>query len=192
MKWGDLRRGFYLAFAAFGIVYSIASFGTDGLLTLFLSETKAVEASGLGTFGVARGLGALLGAVLLSLISRRKGLLKAQYMALSALVLGCLLPLLPLPVLLVGLLWGVCWGLQETAYVTLSMRFAQGAWSATFFAMAMIFSNVGTSLGEALGSPLVPKIGYSGVFLGFAAVAALSAVFVPKAFSRFREHASAI
>ncbi len=39
----DLKQTFFLLFAAFGVMYSIASFGTDGLISLFLSETKLIR-----------------------------------------------------------------------------------------------------------------------------------------------------
>ncbi len=185
-SWRELTQGFYIAFALFGVTYSVASFGTDGLLSLYLSEVKGDSVAALGNFGVVRGVGALAGAALYVLIGRQLGLLKTQYLAVIFLIMGCLLPLLSLPSLLIGLGWGMCWGFQETAYVTLAMRFARGAWAASFFAIAMIFSNLGTSLGEILGAPLISKIGYSGVFMGFALVASLSLFFVPIAFSRIR------
>ncbi|MBX3022706.1 MAG: MFS transporter [Bdellovibrionales bacterium] len=177
--WRDLMRGFYLCFAAFGVLYSIASFGTDGLVTLHLSEALKVGVRQIGDFGVARGMGALLGAGLHAYLAHRLGLKRAQVLALLALGAGILLPLSGLPILMAALFWGMAWGFQETAYVTLAMRFAQGAWSATFFAIAMIFSNLGTSIGEGLAAPLVPLIGYSGVFMAFAGLAWACLLLVP-------------
>jgi PAT family beta-lactamase induction signal transducer AmpG len=177
--WSGLSQPFYLVFAAFGIVYSIASFGTDGLVTLAWVEVRHADSYVIGLFGMARGLGALAGAGLYVLANARLGLRRSQYLALAFLGLGCLLPLTGWPVGLSGVLWGLAWGFQETAFVTLAMRFAEGAWAATFFAISMIFSNVGTSLGEALAAPLVPRLGYSGVFTAFAVVAWLCVLFVP-------------
>lgn len=170
-RWRDLLTPAYGAFALFGILYSIASFGTDGLLSLFLTEARGLAPSALGGFGVARGVGALLGAGAYVLATRKLSLARAQVLALVALGGGCLLPLTDLDGLALGLLWGLAWGFQETAFVTLAMRFAEGAWAATFFAIAMIFSNVGTALGEALAAPLVPAVGYGTVFSAFALVA---------------------
>lgn len=181
--WKDLRHGFYVAFAVFGVLYSVASFGTDGLVTLNLSEIKDTTSQNIGDFGVARGIGALLGAAAHAFLANQIGLKKAQVLALLALGAGCLLPLSGVPVLAQASLWGMAWGFQETAYVTLAMRYAQGAWAATFFAMAMIFSNLGTSFGEALAAPLVPQIGYSGVFLAFALLSWGCLALVPKMMS---------
>jgi PAT family beta-lactamase induction signal transducer AmpG len=176
--WSDLLKGFYLVFALFGVLYSISSFGTDGLLTLHLSRLGA-SAFQIGEFGMSRGVGSLLGAGAYALLSRRLGLVRAQFLALVLLGLGCLLPLSDWPWMLRGGLWGMAWGFQETAFVTLAMRYAEGPWAATFFAISMIFSNLGTSLGEALAAPNVPAYGFNGVFLAMAVLAWACLILVP-------------
>ena len=181
LEWRDLITSFYLHFAAFGVVYSAASFGTDGLLTLFLTEAKGVSLQMIGHFGMSRGIGALAGAVSYGIVQPRLGLGKTQFLALVFLSGGCLLPLLNLWPTAEGAMWGFAWGFQETAFVTLAMRYSQGRWAATFFAIAMIFSNVGTAIGEALGAPLVPRLGYDGVFVLFAALAISSMLVARKA-----------
>jgi len=170
----DLLRGGFLFFAAFGVMYSVASFGNDGLLTLHLSEVFNLSPVQIGYFGMMRGAGALVGAVSYALLCPRIGRIRGQYLALLLLGAGCLLPLTPIPVDPRSVLWGVCWGFQETAYVTLAMQMSQGRWAATIFATAMIFSNAGTALGEAMAAPLVPQLGYEAVFFLFAVIAWLS------------------
>ena len=180
VQWSDLLKPFYIYFAVFAVVYSVASFGTDGLVTLHLSETRRATSVDIGSYGMARGIGALLGAWIYALLSHKVGLRRAQWLAIVLLGMGCLLPLMPVPLMLSGVVWGFCWGFQETAFVTLAMRFAEGAWAATFFAISMIFSNLGTSLGEAVGGQLVPRLGFDHVFLIFALLAWASAVFIPR------------
>jgi predicted MFS family arabinose efflux permease len=85
--------------------------------------------------------------------------------------------LLGLPLVPAGLVWGICWGMQETVYMSLAMHFSRGPWAATFFALAMIFSNVGTAIGEALAAPMAGELGYQTLFLFFAAISAALAVF---------------
>ena len=58
--------------------------------------------------------------------------------------------------------------------------------AATLFALGMICSNLGTSIGEALGAPLVPQIGYSGVFVMFALICWASLTLVKISFHRAR------
>ncbi len=161
----------YWLFATFGVVYSISSFGADGIGTLFLSEARAVGAEGLGAFGASRGVGALAGAGLFAWLAGRVALPRLVVGTVAGLGLGCLTFLAPLPIAAGGFLWGLFWGAQETAYVTLAMRYSTGRWAATFFAVAMIFSNVGTAVGEGLGAPMAAAYGYPAVFTGFAFLA---------------------
>ena len=178
--WHDLLKPIYILFASYAIVYSIASFGTDGILTLFMSEEKGASTLDLGFFGMWRGGGALIGALAFAIVRPRIGMRGSLICALLILGGACLLPLLDLPSSVGAVLWGTAWGFQETAFVTLAMRFAVGPWAATLFAGSMIFSNLGTSLGEGLGTPLVPSIGFEGVFIMFACLAWAAIIFVPK------------
>jgi predicted MFS family arabinose efflux permease len=184
-EWKELLHAHYLAFAAFGILYSIASFGTDGLVTLFLSEVRKIPTESIGWFGTSRGIGALLGAFTYAKL--KVSMRKKQGLAILFLAIGCTLPLWLYPSLVLGVVWGSFWAFQETAYVTLAMRFARGTWSATFFSISMIFSNVGTAVGEALAAPLVPQIGYQGIFAAFAILALSSIALVPKMMSKVKD-----
>lgn len=170
-QWRDLLRPAYMLFALFGVGYSISSFGADGIGTLFLSEARSVSSQGLGAFGASRGVGALLGAGAFAWAAGRVALSRLVMLAVAGLGMGCLTFLLPLSVWSGGLIWGFFWGAQETAYVTLAMRYSTGRWAATFFAIAMIFSNVGTAVGEGVAAPLAASYGYPAVFTGLALVA---------------------
>lgn len=181
-KWRDALKGFYLYFVLFGLIYAIASAGTDGLVTLHFSEMMKATSLDVGFFGACRGLGALLGALIFALIRPRVSMQSAHYSAVIVLGFGCLLPLAGLPPLLAAVLWGVAWGFQETSYVTLAMKFAQGRWAATMFATSMIFSNLGVSVGEGIGAPLVPRIGYDGVFILYALLAWFSILWLIRSF----------
>lgn len=177
-SWQVWRQSNFVLFALFGIIYSVASFGTDGLLTLHRTESHSADLIAVGGFGALRGIGALLGAVAYAIVYPRWGVGRAQRTALILLSAGCLLPILNLPWMIPAVLWGIFWAFQETAYVTLAMRYSRGGLAATFFAIFMIFSNLGTSMGEALAAPLVGQIGYAGVFILFAGVAAFCLIFV--------------
>ena len=183
MAWADfrqLRQPAYFVFAMYGVLYSIASFGTDGLLTLHLSDTQLANNFAIGEFGTFRGMGALVGAYAFARLAPRYGQSQVLTFALALLGAGALLPLLSLPIYLAGGLWGVAWGFQETAFVTVAMGYSRGAWAATLFAIAMIFSNVGTSLGEAVAAPSAGRFGYNVVFVGFALLAWLLILAVPR------------
>lgn len=181
--WGEFRELItpaYLFFAAYGILYSVSSFGTDGLLTLHLTETRLANAMDLGLFGACRGVGALMGAWMLASYIQKITLTNVIRFGLLALGVGCMLPQFNLPVNFLGALWGLAWGFQETAFVTLAMIYARGAWAATYFAIFMIFSNIGTAMGEALGGSLVQSWGYTEVFIGFGILAWVMALALPR------------
>jgi MFS transporter, PAT family, beta-lactamase induction signal transducer AmpG len=177
--WKSVWQPFYIFFAVYAVLYAVASMGTEGLLTLHFSETKGANSADIGSFGMFRGIGSLVGAVMFALLRPRLGGRWSQWCAAGVLALGCLSPLLELPAMFAAVIWGFAWGFQETAFVTLAMRLAQGRWAATIFAGSMIFANIGNALGEALGAPLVPQIGFSGVFVMFAVLALSTAVLVP-------------
>lgn len=176
----------YILFAVYGVLYSVASFGTDGILTLHLADTRLSNIWELGLFGLFRGIGALVGAVAFVRSERRSSRETIMGVSLVLLGAGCMLPLLPLPIQAAGAAWGYAWGFQETAYVTVAMSFARGPWAATYFAMAMIFSNIGTALGEALAGAGVTRLGYPATFAGFGVLAWLLAFAMPRLFARFK------
>ncbi len=181
-KWKDALSGFYLFFVLFGLTYAIASAGNDGLITLQYSEVSHASSLDVGYFGVLRGVGALIGALAFALIRPRVSMKTAHLSAVVILGGACLLPLLQIPPLLAAVIWGTAWGFQETSYVTLAMKFAQGRWAATMFATSMIFSNLGTSIGEGIGAPLVPRIGYDGVFIMYALIGWFSVLWLMRTF----------
>lgn len=178
--WKSLLQEYYICFALFAIVYATASNGMDGILTLHLSETTGATAMDIGMFGMYKGCGGLIGAIAFGLIRPRLGGRNTQYAGVILLGAGCLIPLLGWPVLAASVSWGIAWGFQETAFLTLAMKFAQGRWAATLFAGSMIFANLGNSFGEMMGAPMVPRLGFDGVFIMLAALAFTSAAFIPK------------
>jgi len=185
--WSEFRdwlKPVYIVFALYGVLYSLASFGTDGILTLHLYETKLSGPDVIALFGVYRGLGALAGALAFARFEPLYSKYRVIGGALVVLGAGCLLPVLDVPLAVAGCLWGFAWGLQETAFVTVAMNLSRGPWAASYFAIAMIFSNIGTSLGEALAAPLAGKMGYGFVFVGFAGLAWILAFTVPRLLKR--------
>jgi MFS family permease len=177
-NWRDALSGYYLFFLFFGLICAVASAGNDGLITLHYAEVFKADSVDVGLFGVSRGVGALLGAGGFAFVRSRVTAFKSYASAALLLGGGCLLSSLPIPPLVSAALWGVCWGFQETSFVTMAMTFAQGKWAATIFATSMIFANLGVSVGEGIGAPLVPRIGYDGVFMVYAAFAWASLIFL--------------
>lgn len=175
-------------FAGYAIAYSILSFGIDGLVTFYLHSELKFEASNIGVYGASRGVGAILGAVVAGFCAGNWGRKITAYSALFFLGFA-MLALLMLQdtrsAIYIGALWGAAWSFQETVFVVLAMRMAEKNLAATAFAILMIFSNIGTAIGEGLATSLSGSIGFKTVFIGFAvanlAVAPLLALVFRKA-----------
>jgi MFS transporter, PAT family, beta-lactamase induction signal transducer AmpG len=163
-----LFTSYFALFVLFGLAYSITSFGIDGIMTLFMDQKLKAVTSDIGLYGSMRGVGALMGALLggfiLSRSSKKTGAIFALVflfiagMANSQMSAEHYLPF--------AVLWGMAWGVQETVYITLAMSLSIGRWAATVFALTMMFSNIGTSIGEAVATSFTANYPYPLVIQG--------------------------
>jgi PAT family beta-lactamase induction signal transducer AmpG len=163
-------RGFWL-FALFGVTYSITSFGIDGIMTLFMSDQLHAPASAIGIYGSLRGVGALTGAIGCGFLLTRISKSRAAFLSLFLLMIGAFansFMTAESPYWLWALFWGAAWAVQETTFVTLAMALSVGRWSATVFALLMMFSNIGTSAGEAIATTMSGKYPIELVIRGLA------------------------
>jgi len=169
----ELGRPRFLWFAAYAVIYSVGSFGVDGLVSYFLSLEFGAAESVVGRYGAMRGLGAVAGAVvgglLLDRISRRWSALGATVaITVGAILLG-LAPTAGAVVAL-GLVWGVIWALQETVFFALAMGIADARIAASMFAIMMGVSNLGSAVADGAATALSDDLGFRGVLLGLAAI----------------------
>jgi hypothetical protein len=65
--------------------------------------------------------------------------------------------------LIMGLVWGLAWGFQETVFVALAMNLADIRIAASMFALMMAISNLGTAIGEGAATALVDDFGFTTV-----------------------------
>lgn len=151
-----VMSAFFWLFALYGVTYSITSFGVDGIMTLFMDQDLHLPARDLGLFGSLRGAGSLVGALIAGASLRKLPKARIAYVSLAVLAVAAYANSFmtadrywPL-----AIAWGAAWGFQETMFVTLAMALSIGRWSATIFALLMMFSNIGTSGGEAIATTL--------------------------------------
>ncbi|MFO7678618.1 MAG: MFS transporter [Chloroflexota bacterium] len=162
----------FVIFGAYAIFYSIVAFGVDGLVTYAMSSNFNAPETTIGQYGALRGAGAILGAVLAGFLADRVGRKQSAYAAAVMVSIGAvLLGFAPSVnfILLLGLLWGLVWGFQETVFVALAMDLADVRIAASMFAIMMALSNLGTAVGEGVSTALTDDIGFSAVFWGLAA-----------------------
>jgi PAT family beta-lactamase induction signal transducer AmpG len=163
-KLGDRR---FLVFSAYAVVYSLGSFGVDGLVTYFMSEELGATEAIIGSYGALRGLGAVVGAVagglLLDKVSRRAGAVGAV-VAISVVAAALGFASGNPVVLAIGLVWGVIWALQETVFFALAMDIADRRIAASMFAIMMGISNLGSALADGGATALSDDLGFHTVF----------------------------
>ena len=182
----ELGRPRFLIFGAYAIWYSIVSFGVDGLITYCMSDRFQATEMAVGQYGALRGLGAVIGAALGALLIDRIGRRKVAYGAALASSIGAALLGAAggiQPILILGVVWGVIWGFQETLFVALAMDLSDARIAASMFAIMMALSNVGTAIGEGVATGLTDDVGFSAVFW---LLAGLNVVVVPILWALFR------
>ncbi len=161
----------FLLFGAFAILYSIVSFGVDGLVTFFISDVYKATETTIGQYGALRGLGAVIGAVLCGVLMDRVSRKRSAYVAVLMISIGAVMIGVAPGIgflLTMGVLWGIAWGFQETVFVALAMHLSEARIAASMFAIMMALSNLGTAVGEGLATSLTDNIGFSAVFFSLA------------------------
>jgi PAT family beta-lactamase induction signal transducer AmpG len=162
-----LRQRRFIIFGLYAIFYSVVSFGVDGLITLFMSNEFNAAESAIGQYGALRGLGAVIGAVGGGLLVDRLGRRNSAIGGLIAVSIGAvLIGLAPgiAALLILGVVWGIAWGFQETIFVALAMDLSDRRIAASMFAIMMALSNVGTAVGEGVTTGLTDNLPFATVF----------------------------
>lgn len=174
--WGAFRvmgEPKFLLFALYAVVYSVGSFGVDGLVTYFLSDRLLAAETAIGQYGAFRGLGAIVGAVggglLIDRLGRKRNALAATVcISLGALAFG-IAESIPLVVGL-GLVWGIIWAFQETVFFALAMDIADRRIAASMFAIMMGISNLGSALADGAATALSDNLTFKTVFIGLGVI----------------------
>ncbi len=170
---GEMLKPRFLMFAVYAVVYSIVSFGIDGLVTLFMSQEFNAAETVIGNYGALRGIGAAVGAILAGVLLDRLGRRPMAYGAALVIAIGGALIGLATGnnmLLVLGVIWGIVWGFQETIFVALAMELADSRIAASMFALMMAVSNIGTAIGEGVATGLTDDIGFRAVFFILAGI----------------------
>lgn len=163
----------FLLFALYAVVYSIGSFGTDGLVTYFMRVRFGAAESVIGQYGALRGIGAVVGALAGGALIDRLGRKRSAYAAavcisVAAAFFGAAAG--ATGVLWLGLLWGVVWAFQETLFFALAMDIADARIAASMFAIMMGISNLGSAVADGAATALSDDLGFAAVFWLLAAI----------------------
>lgn len=153
--------------AFFGVTYSFVSFGSDGLVSLYLSDVYGLTEKSVGVYGSLRGTGAIIGSLLAGFALVKMNPTKVNYLALIFIFLGVLILghfLNDKSFTPIALVWGAIWAFQEVCFLALVMNLLRGTSSAFGFASLMAMGNLGTAIGEGVATGLTATMGFPKVF----------------------------
>jgi MFS transporter, PAT family, beta-lactamase induction signal transducer AmpG len=168
-KWRAFKafgRPGLLSLAAVGFVYSLA---IDGVYTFLSDHLKNVMHVSIGNVGLLIALamvGRIAGALSNAWLTDRIGRKKSLWVAITLTSLGSLGLALGAGATTVtiaaiaGFLFGLAYGYYTAVYAAVAMDFSPPQIAASTFAIFMMFVNLGTVGGQALGGLLTEKLGF--------------------------------
>jgi MFS transporter, PAT family, beta-lactamase induction signal transducer AmpG len=160
-------------FALYAIIYSVAIYGANAIVTLFANEglggtlVQVGDVAALG--GVGMVLGGLLGVVLAKRVSIwQQGVWTAGFVTLTLLLIALVATLENIAS--ITLLWGVVLAAAELVFITLAMAKSDRRMGAGQFAIFMAISNAGTGVGQAASTGLIDTVDFRWIFVGLALI----------------------
>ena len=180
-SWGALRslwRPNAWRLGLYGIVNTIAIYGTNAILTLFVNEGLGQSLTRVGDVAALGGIGMMIGGITATYFIRRpNNSIWQQGIWTTAAVFSVLLLMAFVAdnnnLILMFVLWGICVSAAELIYITLAMAKSDRRMGAGQFAIFMAISNVGTGLGQSATTSLIDSIDFRWIFMGLATVSLL-------------------
>ena len=170
-QWKAFRR-----FASFpvallvtiGFIYTIS---LDGVVTFLSDHLATVYGVPIGEVALLVALsmvGRIIGALTNSPVTDRIGDRQSLLVAIGLATVGCIGLALNLGIGWVGLfafVFGLAYGYYNAVYAAVAMRFSSPAIAASMFAIFMMFVNLGTVGGQAIGGQLTERYGFETMVL---------------------------
>jgi MFS family permease len=188
-NWGAfsmLGQPRYLMVCALILIMWTTFQSIESIITLYFADRLSATESMLGNWGSIKGIGMVGGGFIVALLGKRFGLnMMLILTTFSVSVMGVYMSVMNRldGLLWLALLWGIVVGFEWTLSGLIAMRYTNMQVAATMFAIFMTVSNIGTAIGEGLGTAFLPSIGYAGVFV---LMAGLNLLVIPLAIVTFR------
>ena len=181
-SWEALRslwRPDVFRFGLYAIVYSVAIYGANAIITLFANEGLGQSLVQVGDVAALGGVGMVVGGAVATTTIRRPNISIWQQGVWTAAAVFTILLLMALVanennIMLMFVLWGICLSASELIYITLAMAKADRRMGAGQFAIFMAISNVGIGLGQSTTTSLIDTIDFRWIFVGLAIISLLS------------------
>ncbi len=175
-EWGafkQLVQPNYLLYILFIILAWTTFQGIDGLVTLYMSDELGIGPEIIGRYGMLKGVGMVIGALILGWSINKLGIRNAALSTVSMVTVGGLIFSRATglnSILIIGVLWGVVVAFHWTVYATYSMGITDKRIAGSMFSILMTVGNIGIGAGETLATRFVDDIGFSGVFTTLALI----------------------
>jgi MFS transporter, PAT family, beta-lactamase induction signal transducer AmpG len=176
----------FLLFLALGIIYPLALYSTEGMVSAFLNEGMGISMAVVGLYASVIGIGTIFGGVVGGPLMKKFG---ERTSVLAALIITTVVTYLLAITPSAGLMWGivflvgVAFGYYETVYFAMGMDFSDPRIAAFMFSIIMAVGNIGIAGGSPLAGLLVEKMGFRPMFAIFATIHLLA---LPIVFGIFR------
>jgi PAT family beta-lactamase induction signal transducer AmpG len=175
-----------LLFMALGIIYPLALYSVQGMISAYLNEGMGISMNVVGlytsVFGIGTIFGGIIGGPLMKKFGERTSVFAALLITAGVTYILAITPSAELMWTIV-FLFGFAFGYYETVYFAMGMDFCDPRIAAFMFACIMAVGNIGIGLGAPLAGILVEKVGFRSMFLIFATIHLLA---LPIVFLIFR------
>ncbi|WP_420640552.1 MFS transporter [Candidatus Leptofilum sp.] len=181
-SWVALRslwRPDIFRFGMYAIVYSVAIYGANAIITLFANEGLGQSLVQVGDVAALGGVGMVVGGAIATYTIRRPNISIWQQGTWTAVGVFSILMLMALVanennIIIMFVLWGIWLSASELIYITLAMAKADRRMGAGQYAIFMAISNVGVGIGQSASTSLVDTVDFRWIFVGLAVVSLLS------------------
>ncbi|MCA9898756.1 MAG: MFS transporter [Ardenticatenaceae bacterium] len=181
-SWQALRslwRPDILRFGLYAIIYSVAVYGANAIVTLFANEGLGQSLVQVGDVAALGGIGMVVGGAVGTYTIRRPNISIWQQGVWTAVGVFSILVLMALVanesnIMIMFVLWGIWLSASELIYITLAMAKADRRMGAGQYAIFMAISNIGVGMGQSASTSLVDTVDYRWIFVGLAVVSLLS------------------
>jgi predicted MFS family arabinose efflux permease len=176
-----------IAAAGAGLVIFLVIVGANQLMNPALTERFNIDLSTAGLITTVWGLGCVAGAFIGGFVKDKLGdksaLWASVLMVIPAMLLLAFIGAKPL-IWAVAVFFGLAYGMSQSIYFALAMKYTSPAIAASMFAILMSVTNIGQGIGLGVGGGLAKNVGFPITFVIFGAVMLLVLPFFPVLFKK--------
>ena len=176
-----------LAAAGAGLIIFMVIVGANQLMNPALTERFNIDLSTAGLVTTVWGIGCVAGAFVGGFVKDKLGDKSAMWasvlMVIPAMLLLAFVGAKPL-IWAVAVFFGLSYGMSQSIYFALAMKYTSPAIAASMFAILMSVTNIGQGIGLGVGGGLAKNVGFPITFVIFGAVMLLVLPFFPVLFKK--------